>query len=170
MEGDEQAPTGERSKHLHVHGRVEARDLMTDMVEKAQRKISVIGPTLDAYLFNTPRVAQALASFAAAHRKNLARFLVVDVDQSINRNGRIVELCRRFSDFIKMRQVNEHDIGLQEMFLVIDDSAYVHQPHTDRPDYLARLDARGEARQLTIRYERLWERSLTISTIDPAGL
>lgn len=170
MEPSEGVSTEEHGKHLRVHGRVEAQELMADMLEQARRKISIFAPLLDSYLFSTTRVGSALASFAAAHRNNLARFLIEDVDQALRHNGRIVELCRRLSDFIKIRQVGQDDAGLREMFVIIDDSTYLHQPDTEKPDYLAGLEARGEAKHFSAAYERMWERSRPISAIHTLGL
>jgi hypothetical protein len=69
-----------------------------------------------------------------------------------------------------MRRLNEDDTGLQEMFLVVDDTAYLHQAHVDKYDYRVAFSAPREARQLARRHERMWERSLAIPAIHPLGL
>ncbi len=168
MEKDEGVPIEKRTKH--VHGRVEAQEVIAEMLAHARHKISVFAPTLDDYLFNTSRVAEALASFAAAGRNNMARFLIEDVDRSLHHNGRVIEMCRRLADFIKVREVDEDHTGLREMFLVIDDNSYLHQPDMVKPDYIAGFDTRGEAKRFTTRYERMWERSHSISAIHTLGL
>jgi hypothetical protein len=154
----------------HLRSRVEAHDLMTDMLAQARRQIAIFAPVLDASLFNTSRVAQALASFAATHRNNLVRLLVEDSVQAVHDNGRVVELCRRFSDFIKMRRVDEDHAGLREMFVIIDDHAYLHQREIDNPDFLAAVDTRRDVRPLILRYERMWDRSHAIPSILTVGL
>ena len=170
MEHDAGSSASERTDRLHVQSREEARKLAGDLLERARRKILVFAPALYGDFFNTAHAAGTLASFAAAHRNNIARFLVEDVDYSLHHNSRVVELCRRFTDFIRMRRLNEDDTGLQEMFLVVDGTAYLHQAHVDKYDYRVAFSAPREARQLARRHERMWERSLAIPAIHPLGL
>ena len=160
----------EESGIQHLRSRVEAHDLMADMLVQARRRIAIFAPVLDASLFNTSRVTQALASFAAARRHNLVRLLVENSAQVVHDNGRIIELCRRFSDFIKIRQVDEDHAGLREMFVIIDDHAYLHQRDLDNPDFLVAVNARRDVRPLILQYERMWDRSHSIPSVLTAGL
>lgn len=170
MKASEDVRMQARAERLHLHSRGEAQDFIIELLQQARRKISIFAPTLDSHPFNTSRALDILASFTTLHRNNLARFLVEDADQSLHNNGRVVELCRRFSDFIKMRQIDEDHMSLQEMFITIDDRGYLHQPHVDRPEYLASPDAKSEARRFAIQYERMWERSQAISGTRSLGL
>jgi hypothetical protein len=160
----------EESGIQHLHSRVEAHDLMTDMLTQARRRVAIFAPVLDASLFNTSHVARTLASFAAAHRQNLVRLLVENTTQAVHDNGRVVGLCRRFSDFIKMRQVDGDDAGLREMFVIVDDHAYLHQRDIDSPDFLAAVNARRDVRPLMLQYERMWDRGHSIPSILTVGL
>lgn len=148
----------------------EVRHFLVTLLQQARRKISVFAPTLDGDLFNTSQVIDVLASFTASHRGNLVRFLVEDADQSLHHNARVVGLSRRFSDFIKMHQVDEDNIGLQEQFVIVDDCGYLHQPHLDRPEFHASTDDRSETGQFVIRYERMWERSQSMPGLHTLGL
>ncbi|MFQ6021504.1 MAG: hypothetical protein ACE5NW_02180 [Acidiferrobacterales bacterium] len=170
MATGERASTGKRDQHLRIHGRGEAQEIIAGMLAQARHKVSIFSPTLDGYLFNTAPIAKALASFAAAHRKNLVRFLIEDVDQSLHHNARIVELCRRLSDFIKIRAVDEDHAGLQEMFLIIDDNAYLHQPDTQKQDYIAGFEGTRKAKHFANQHEHMWECSLAITAIHKLGL
>jgi hypothetical protein len=156
-------------EQLHLHSRAQAYDLIAQMLEQARRKVIVFSPLLDARCFNRARVVSALARFAAAHHQNQARFLVEHADLSAQYNGRIIELSHRFSDFIKLRQVDEDYVGLQEMFVVVDDM-YLHQRELDTSDYIGGLNARREAKLLVVRHERMWERAQPIRGINPVGL
>ncbi len=153
-----------------LNSRDEVRDFLVTLLQQARRKISVFAPTLEGDLFNTSQVIGVLASFTASHRGNLVRFLVEDADRSLHQNARVAGLCRRFSDVIKMHQVDEDDTGLQEQFVIVDDRGYLHQPHLDRPGFRASADDRSETRQFAIRYERMWERSQTMPGVHTLGL
>lgn len=154
----------------HVHSRAEANEALVEILTQARRQITVFAPALDRFLFNTSAVAEALATFAAAHRDNTARFLVEHSAQAVHDNGRIVELCRRFRDFIKMRQVDEDDAGLREMYVIADGRSYLHQRDIDASDYLVALDASRVVRPLMLRYEHMWERGSPIASVITLGL
>jgi hypothetical protein len=167
---DRKENAAEESGIQHLRSRVEAHDVMVHMLAQARRQIAIFAPVLDASLFNTSRVTQTLASFAVAHRHNLVRLLVENSAQVVHDNGRVVGLCRRLSDFIKMRQVDEDHAGLREMFVIIDDHAYLHQRDIDNPDFLAAVNARGDVRPLILQYERMWDHSHSIPSVLTAGL
>ena len=148
----------------------EVRDFLVTLLQQARSKISVFAPMLDADLFNTSRVIEVLASFTASHRGNLVRFLVEDADQSLHQNARVVGLSRRFGDFIKMHQVDEDNIGIQEQFVIVDECGYLHQPHLERPEFRASTDEPSKTREFAIRYERMWERSQSMPGVHTLGL
>jgi len=143
---------------------------MAPLLEHARRKVLVFSPRMDGYYFNKAQITQALAGFAAAHRNNRARFLVEDAAQTLRDNVRLIDLCRRLSDFVQMRQVVEEDRGLREMYIVVDDKDYVQQPDVLKPEYIVGTDARREAMALATRFERMWERSVAVPEIHPLGL
>ncbi|HSD97496.1 MAG TPA: hypothetical protein VLB06_10185, partial [Sulfuricaulis sp.] len=77
-----------------IRGRDDVADFLAGLAESATREIVIFAPQIDGALFNTPRFARALASFAARHRNNLARIVVEDTEQVLRDNDRLVGLCR----------------------------------------------------------------------------
>ena len=140
------------------------------LATQARHEVLVFAPQLDPYLFNTAELTQLLASFIARDRHNLVHILIEDADQATRDNDRVVALCRRMSDFVQMRRVDEQHKGLKEMFLVIDRRGYLHQGDTTRPECLAAdADART-AVGLAQRFHEMWERSETITALRTVGL
>ncbi|MFQ5994269.1 MAG: hypothetical protein ACE5K1_04180 [Acidiferrobacterales bacterium] len=170
MEDEGHPSSAASSERLHLHTRTEVQDLVAHLLKQAKRRICVFAPMLPPDLFNSVQNAKALAHFAATHRSNRALFLVEDGEKSVQHNGRVVEMCRRLSDFIEMRRIVEEEIGLQQLWVIVDDSSYLHQRHLDKQDYIARFEAKSEARSLLDQFERLWERSQPIHEIHPLGL
>ena len=153
-----------------IRGRDEVSDFLAGLAESATREIVIFAPQIDGALFNTPRFARALASFAARHRNNLARIVVEDAEQVLRDNDRLVGLCRRLSDFIHMHRVAEEHLGIREMFMVIDHRGYLHQQDVAKPDCIAEAHNTHEAVLLTRRFNELWDRSESIPGLHPAGL
>ena len=145
-------------------------DFLAGLTETATREIVIFAPQLDGSLFNTTRLARALASFAARHRHNLARIVVEDTEQAIRDNDRLIGLCRRLSDFIHLHQVAEEHLGLREMFIVVDHRGYLHQADTAKPECVADLHDAPQAVQLARRFNELWDRSEEIMSLRAAGL
>jgi len=153
-----------------IRGCDEVSDFLAGLAESATREIVIFAPQIDGGLFNTPRFARALASFAARHRNNLARIVVEDAQQVLRDNDRLVGLCRRLSDFIHMHQVAEEHLGIREMFLVIDHRGYLHQPDIAKPDCIADPHNTHDAVLLARRFNELWDRSEPILSLRSTGL
>ncbi len=137
---------------------------------QARHELRIFAPQLDPALYNTAELTDQLASFVARDRHNFVHLLVEDSDQAARDNDRVMQLCRRMSDFVRMRRVGEQHIGLKEMFLVVDHLGYLHQPDLARPECVsASADARN-AVELAQRFENMWERSEPIHHINTVGL
>jgi hypothetical protein len=146
-----------------------ARELRA-RVQGARHEISVFAPELDPALFNSAELERLLAGFAARHRRNRARILVEDGDQAVRDNPRLVELCRRFSEFIEMRRVGEEHMGLREFFLFTDHDACMHQRDLTRPECLVDAQGRRSVGELAQRFQAMWERSEPVAGIRTTGL
>ena len=153
-----------------IRKRDEVSDFLDVLAENATREIVIFAQQMDGALFNTPRLARALASFAARHRNNLVRIVVEDTQQALRDNDRIVGLCRRLSDIIHLHQVSEEHLGIREMFFVIDRRGYLHQQDITRPDYLSNPDNAHDAVLLARRFNEIWDRSESIPSLRSTGL
>lgn len=156
--------------HRVLKNRDEVRDYLAELAESAMHEIVIFAPRLDADLFNSARFARALASFAARHRHNLARIVVEDTEQALRDNDRLVELCRRLSDFIHLQQVGEEHLGRREMFVVVDHQGYLRQQDLAKPDCIAHPRDTREAVVLVRRFNELWDRSEAIASLRTSGL
>jgi hypothetical protein len=140
------------------------------LIAQARHELAVFQPQLEPALFNASATTNALVAFVTAHRHNRVRLLVEDAEQAVRDNPRVVELCRRLSDFVEMRQVGEEHRGLRELFVTADRSGYLHQSDLTRPECVIELHDRGHGGELAQRFEAMWERSEPIAAIRTAGL
>jgi hypothetical protein len=159
--------TGERRS---LQGRDPTKQAIADLLRQARREILIFSPHLEGFLFNTTEVAHALADFAAHHRHNQAHILVENGQRTIHDNPRIIELCRRFSDFIQLRQVGEHLLGGREMFLVVDQLTILQQPDVDSPLWLITPASRLEAAKLKKHFDGHWQHAVILPEINTTGL
>jgi len=140
------------------------------LAEHASHEFDVFAPQLDPRWFDTGRLHRALASFAARHRHNRARILVEDAAQAVRDNNRVVELARRLSDFVEIRQVAESDRGLRELFVLADRNAMLHQQDVTRIEALVETGGQRAGVELRLRFKSMWDRSEPIPEIRTAGL
>lgn len=140
------------------------------LAEATVHEFDVFAPQLDPRWFNTGRLHRALAGFATRHRHNRARLLIEDAAQAVRDNNRMIDLARRLSDFIEIRQVGESDRGLREMFVLADRSAVLHQQDVTRVEALVETGGRRAGAELRSRFQGMWDRSEPIPEIRTAGL
>ena len=139
-----------------IHGRDTLRDRLAGLVERAQHEILVFAPRYERALFDTPQLAEALAHFVTRHRQNRARLLVEDAEQLTRDNERLMEVTRKFSDFIEFRQVAEEHRGRREIFAVVDRTGFLHQEDIGAAAAIVHLAAKSKAAALAERFEALW--------------
>lgn len=168
MESSEATPA-QSTRHVLRH-REQVSVSLADLLGHARHQISVFGPQLDPTLFNVGTITHLLASFAAHHRHNRARFLIEDIDQVRHDNARLIELCRRMSEFVEIRQVGEEHAGLREFFVVVDRGGYLHQGDITRPEFIVDPHGPAEAAELLMRFDSMWARSEPIVEIRTIGL
>lgn len=153
-----------------LKSREDTRDAIAALIGLARRDIVVFAPQMEAFFFNGAQLGGMFASFAAKHQHNRARILVEDAAQVLRDNDRLVGLCRRFSEFIQLRQVGEEHRGYREMFLIVDGVSYLHQPDITEPECVVEPAGRKYCVDVKRRFELMWERSETLPGLHTAGL
>ncbi|MDH3637890.1 MAG: hypothetical protein OES09_05440 [Gammaproteobacteria bacterium] len=168
------APTnwvlGESNDALHTSDRGEAGAIITALISQAHRHVAVAAPRLDHPIFMSEEVYAGLSHLSAAHPRNTVRLLIEDVDFFLSKNPRLITLCRRFSTYVKVHRIPEHQLPFTEMLLVVDDAGFAHQPAIDKPILNASFSDRARCRQLLHRYNEMWEHSALVEQISILGL
>jgi hypothetical protein len=153
-----------------LKSREDIRDAVAALIGLARRDIIVFTPQMESFFFNGAQLGQMFASFAARHRNNRARLLVEDAAQVLRDNDRLIGLCRRFAEFIQLRQVGEEHRGLREMFAIVDGVSYLHQPDITEPECIVEPSGRKYAADAKRRFDLMWDRSEPLTGLYVAGL
>lgn len=141
----------------------EVRNAISELFLGAKRQIIGFSPTLDPELFNSHSVCDALSEFAARHQHNRVQFVVEDGQNLARSNGRFMHVCRSFSDFIQVKQAEEEAQGIHEMFLIIDNDCYLHQPETSRLECVVSRGDRVRTAQYKSRFNAIWNKCSPIA-------
>jgi len=170
MEPAPQIVVGEGDRPQRVNSAGQARDVLAGLLAQAQRRIDLIAPGIDAATFQRPAVSEALARFVTISPRNSARFLISEALSLTAEATQLAELCRRFPSYLSARWLDPQDQTIDEMFCVVDGTAYFAQPRLDVPSYVAVGLGRARAAELTRRFDALWQRAAEVPGLRTAGL
>jgi hypothetical protein len=146
-----------------VHGADALAQAVTALLLSARRHVRLFAPHLEPSVFQAASVTGAMARFAAQHAHNRAHILIEDVAQVRRDNGRLIELARRVSDAVALREVEENDRGARDLFLLADRATFLMQEDVGRSDGVVSARAPQEAAQLIARFDEIWERATPVA-------
>ena len=146
-----------------VHGADALALTVSTLIASARRHVRLFAPYLDPSVFQAAPVTGAMARFAAQHPANRVHILTEDVPQVRRDCGRLIELARRISDAVMLREVEENDRGARDLFLLADRATFLMQEDIGRSDGVVSARAPQEAAQLIARFDEIWERATPIA-------
>jgi len=153
---------------------IDGTDAMNECVQRlflaCRSSIAVRAHRLDFDFYFTETFTECCQSIVVRDMRNHLQFLVEDESYIMKANVRLVSLARQFSSYIKVRVIPAEYIEHQEMFIVADATAYLHQPNIERPKGFMGTADPGTARQLGQRFKDLWERSSPPAELFTTGL
>jgi hypothetical protein len=133
-----------------------ATQLMTTQV---QSTLDLFSRDLDPALYGREAFLDALNSLCRHNRKARVRMLVQDPPEAVRRSPRLIELARRLSSSIEVRQPHHDYRHFNEAFLVADQCGLIHCKFADRYEGEANFNAPVAARRLVGFFTEVWDRS-----------
>lgn len=149
----------EEKAHKHPETRDSLRRGVLEVILQARHELLICSPALDAILFNSAALGDALTRFLAGHAQNRARIVVEDTEHMLVSCTRLVELARRLSDLLQIRRLGEAHHGMTELFVVADRESCLRQQDTGRVDATLDIAAPRLAVPLARRFDEIWDAS-----------
>ena len=146
---------------IELTTRAEARYASDLMAQQAQSGIEIFSRDLDPFLFDREPFLDALSSLCQRNRKAHIRCLVQDPAAPVKRNHRLIELARRLSSSIELRQPHPDYRHYNEAFLLADNCGLIHRSLADQFEGTANFYAPVEAQRKQDFFTEVWERSET---------
>lgn len=146
-----------------IHGVDALAQAVAALLSSARRHVRLFAPYLEPSIFQTASVTAAMARFVAQHSHNRVYVLIEDVAQVRRDNGRLIELARRVSDGVELREVEDNDRGARDLYLLADRAAFLMQEDVGRSDGVVSARAPQEAAQLIARFDEIWERATPVA-------
>ena len=144
---------------LTFESREELLTITSNMLARAERTINIVSRHLDPLIYDLPETVDALKAIILNNRQSQVRIVVTDIRPVLSRGHRVLELAQRLSSFIAIRVPGQSHKNFNEALLIADNTAYIHRPFADRYEGEAHYQHRGKARDLSSRFDELWEKA-----------
>jgi hypothetical protein len=129
------------------------------MASQVQSTLEIFSRDLDPVLYAREPFLDALNALCHRNRKARIRILVQDPTDAVRRSPRVVELARRLSSSIEIRQPHHDYRHYNEAFLVADGCGLIHRKFADRYEGAANFYAPIQAQRKLDFFTEVWDRS-----------
>ncbi|NOY16615.1 MAG: hypothetical protein GXP23_06770 [Gammaproteobacteria bacterium] len=153
-----------------INTREQVSETSTRLFQEASRSINILLYDYDEVLLPTNKIGDLLSMFIRQHEHCRFQYLCSENDILRERGGKLIQLARKFSTFIKLRQLPDGLKPIQEQFIVIDGNTSMLTRDHRSYDYYAHLNDRARAHKLNNHFEELWQRSEPVPGIHVTGL
>ena len=146
---------------IDLESRADTQHAMELMAEQAQSSIEIFSRDLQPHLYEHGTLRDALSALCLRNRKARIRMLVQDPQTAVRHSPRLIELSRKLSSSIEIRQPHKDYASYNEAFLVADECGLIHRKLADRYEGMANFYAPIEAGRKLKYFTEVWERSET---------
>jgi hypothetical protein len=137
------------------------RALTLAMARQSKRTLDICGRQLDPHLFDHTEFVAAVRQLALRSRYARVRLLVLMPEVLYTRGHQLLLLAQQLPTFVYVRVPCEEDKDFNEAIFIADETGYAHRTLSDRYEGEGNFNDRGTARELTWRFDELWERADT---------
>jgi len=144
---------------IELQTREECRHASELMVQQCLASLEIFSRDLDASLYDQAPFLQALGALCLSNRRARVRILVQDPMTAVKRGHRLIELSRRLSSSIEIRQAHQDYRHHNEAFLVADDCGLIYRSLSDRYEGTANFYNPVQAERKADFFTEVWDRS-----------
>ena len=155
---------------FQVNTRQKISETSCDLISRATRSINIMLYDYDDILLPVNQVDELLSSFIRQHERSRLQYLCSENDLLRERGGKLIQLARRFSTFISLRQLPDDLKPIREQFITIDGESCMQTQDHRSYDYYANLNNRARTLQLNNHFDALWQRSSAVAGVHVTGL
>ncbi len=136
--------------------RAEFRDTATELARSASREIALLTYAFEREIYGHPDFVEAIQSLATRHRMARIRILIHSPEMASRSGHRLVELARRLTSFMEIRELHEQDKQLTSEVVIADESGLLYRESPDTLVARYQPNAPQEARAWLRRFDGLW--------------
>ncbi len=152
--------SSDTDKTIHFASREQATDLALQLVQQARREICFFGPHIDDVLFDHVEILDCISEFARSSERKQIKFVVHSTQKNVQSSHGILPLVQRLTSSIHIHTTAQQHHDLSQMFLIIDDDAYLYCKNHEIYSGRASLNDRQEVRALKQTFSEIWNHSV----------
>lgn len=157
-------------KHVPIIGKQKINQSITEIFDHCQRLLMIRAPTLAFDFYHGDAFSSSCLSIITGNLHNRILFLLDDEQHLQHSSLRLIQLARKYSSYIKIKILPLEYKDRQDMFMVCDSHAYLHQPQVEYARAFVNFNDPGSCKHFSLRFKGLWERSRPPSEIFTLGL
>ena len=147
------------SQEVVFDTRGEISDLVAALAGQATRRLLLYTHDLEPLIFHQQPFLDAVRAMVRGHRDSHLLVLLQDGRSAVQNSNRLIELSRRLSSRIQIRQPQSEYRDFAKTFLLADNSGYLQRPLYSRYEGTASFNNPGTNRRLQQYFMRVWEHS-----------
>lgn len=134
------------------------------------RELRIFDPDLQALRLNDAARIERLKAFLAASRTRRVYMVVHDIDHVTRQCPRLMSLLARYAHAMQIHRTHEEIRGIQDSFLVLDQSHYLRRPVAQFFRGALGLHDDTEALAMRGRFQEIWSASYPAVSGTTLGL
>ncbi|MFW2439537.1 MAG: hypothetical protein ACN4GR_09225 [Arenicellales bacterium] len=150
--------------------REQASETSTRLIQEASRSINILLFDYDNVLLPAASIDGLLSTFILQHERCRFQYLCSENSLLRERGGKLIQLARKYSTFIKLHKLSDGLKPMQEQFIVTDGNNSMQTQDHRSYNYYAHFNDRARAHKLNNRFDELWQRSEPVPGIHVTGL
>ncbi len=151
--------TENASELIQFDGRESAQSLALQLAQQARREICFFGQSIDPVLFDNSAMIDCLSEFARRNDKTVIKFVVDNTQNNVANGHRLLPLAQRLTSSIHIHSTAPQHKNENQMFMLVDDSAYLYCPNRQRYSGKACLHDVLTVRNLKQDFTEIWNHS-----------
>lgn len=143
----------------------DVRNAITDVARSAKRSLAIFTQDLEPEVYDRIDFLDCVKNLILMHKFARVRILLKDPLRSVKEGHRMVELARRFSTFVELRQIHE-DFGKHtEAFLLADQTGLVYRLNASRWEGIADTNSPRVAQRYAELFDDVWNKSQVVQEL-----
>ena len=138
----------------------EFRNATARLASRAHRSLSIYTPDLEPQLYDQDAFLEPVKRLVLARSHARLRVLISDPARAVREGNRFMQMARRLTSYIELRNVAPEHRGNPCAFIIADDRAIVYRQHWSHWEGLAEFNDTAVVRRYLNDFDEVWAASL----------
>jgi hypothetical protein len=139
----------------------EYRAAVAELATRAQRSLSIYTPDLEPQLYDQDCFLEPMKRLVLARSHARLRVLISDPARAAREGNRFMQMARRLTSYIDLRNVSPEYRGNPCSFIVADDKAIAYRQQSSRWDGIVEFNDVAVVRRYLAYFDEAWAESIT---------